>query len=100
MSKPLTIALDAMGGDLGPELVIPGADLAAERHPGIRFLLFGQQERIAPILAKHPRLAACSEIRHASVAIAMTDKPSQAIRAGRGKSSMWQAAWWCIPACR
>ena len=61
MNKPLTIALDAMGGDLGPELVIPGADLAAERHPGIRFLLFGDKERIAPILAKYPRLAACRE---------------------------------------
>jgi len=91
MSKTLTIALDAMGGDLGPELVIPGANLAAERHPGIRFLLFGQQERIAPILAKYPRLAACSETHHASVAIAMTDKPSQALRRGRYESSMWRA---------
>ena len=91
MTKPLTIALDAMGGDLGPELVIPGADLAAERHPGIRFLLFGDKERIAPILGKYPRLAACSETRHASVAIAMTDKPSQALRRGRYNSSMWLA---------
>ncbi|MFO0993353.1 MAG: phosphate acyltransferase PlsX [Hyphomicrobiales bacterium] len=91
MSKPLIIALDAMGGDLGPELVIPGADLAAERHPGIRFLLFGDRERIAPILARHPRLQACSEIHHASVAIAMTDKPSQALRRGRHDSSMWRA---------
>jgi len=71
--------------------VIPGADLAAERHPGIRFLLFGDQERMAPVLAKHPRLAACAEIHHASVAIAMTDKPSQALRRGRHDSSMWRA---------
>jgi len=91
MNKPLTIALDAMGGDLGPELVIPGADLAAERHPSNRFLLFGDQERIRPILAKHPRLTACAEVRHASVAIAMTDKPSQALRRGRHGSSMWLA---------
>jgi glycerol-3-phosphate acyltransferase PlsX len=91
MNKPLTIALDAMGGDLGPELVIPGADLAAERHPANRFLLFGDQERIGPILARHPRLAGKSEVRHARVAIAMTDKPSQALRRGRYESSMWLA---------
>ena len=32
--KHLTIALDAMGGDTGPEVVIPGAALCAERHLG------------------------------------------------------------------
>jgi phosphate acyltransferase len=90
MTKSLTIALDAMGGDLGPELVIPGADLAAERHPDDRFLLFGDQARITPLLARYPRLAGKAEIHHASVAIAMHDKPSQALRRGRYHSSMWR----------
>jgi phosphate acyltransferase len=91
MAENLTIALDAMGGDLGPEMVIPGAALAAERHPGFRFMLFGDEAKVAPILARHPKLKAVASIHHTEVAIAMDDKPSQALRRGRGKSSMWLA---------
>lgn len=91
MAENLTIALDAMGGDAGPDMVIPGAALAAERHPGFRFLLFGDEARIAPILARHANLAKVASIRHCDVTVAMDDKPSQALRRGRGKSSMWLA---------
>lgn len=91
MAEKLTIALDAMGGDQGPEMVIPGAALAAERHPGFSFLLFGDQAKITPVLARHPRLLKVASVRHSDVSVAMDDKPSQALRRGRGKSSMWQA---------
>ena len=37
-----------MGGDAGPAVVVPGAAIALERHPGIRFLLFGDEARIKP----------------------------------------------------
>ncbi len=91
MAEKLIIALDAMGGDVGPEMVIPGAALAAERHPGFMFLLFGDEAKIAPVLAKHPKLQKVARVRHADVAVSMDDKPSQALRRGRGKSSMWLA---------
>ena len=91
MKDNLTIALDAMGGDLGPDMVIPGAALSAIRHPGFRFLLFGDRARIAPLLERHPKLKERSEIRHTDVFVTMDAKPSQALRQGRGKSSMWQA---------
>ena len=89
--RHLTIALDAMGGDFGPEVVIPGAALSAVRHPEFRFLMFGDRERIAPLLERHQKLKERSEIRHTDVFVAMDAKPSQAIRKGRGKSSMWLA---------
>ncbi|MCB1380691.1 MAG: phosphate acyltransferase, partial [Alphaproteobacteria bacterium] len=89
--RQLTIALDAMGGDLGPDMVIPGAELAVIRHPDARFLLFGDRSRIAPLLERHGKLKDRAEIRHTDVAIAMDAKPSQALRQGRGKSSMWLA---------
>ena len=41
MTHALTIAMDAMGGDAGPEVVIPGAAISLIRHPDIRFLFFG-----------------------------------------------------------
>jgi phosphate acyltransferase len=91
MAEKLTIALDAMGGDEGPAMVVPGAALAVERHPGFSFLLFGDEAKIVPVLAKYPKLAKVAQIRHSDVAVAMDDKPSQALRRGRGKSSMWQA---------
>lgn len=91
MKTDLIIALDAMGGDFGPSVVIPGAELAAIRHPNFKFLLFGDSAKIATELEQFPRLKGRSEIRHCEVSIGMDEKPSQALRHGRGKSSMWKA---------
>jgi glycerol-3-phosphate acyltransferase PlsX len=85
-----TIALDAMGGDRGPAVVVPGAALALQRHPDVSFLLVGDQARIEPHLVEHPVLAERSRIVHTDIVIEMQDKPSQAVRRGRG-SSMWLA---------
>lgn len=91
MTGKMTIALDAMGGDAGPDMVLPGAELASIRHPDLRFLLFGDGPRLTALLEKHPRLKDRSEVRPSENWIAMDDKPSQALRRGRGKSSMWMA---------
>ena len=91
MPQPVRISLDVMGGDHGPSVVGPGAALALERHPGTRFLLFGDGAQIEPLLDKHPALKAAAEVRHTDVAVRMDDKPSQALRSGRRTSSMWLA---------
>lgn len=84
------IALDAMGGDHGPEVVIPGADIALVRHPQLEFRIFGDETAIAPVLSRCPKLAAKSQVVHTSIVVRSEDKPSQALRRGRG-SSMWLA---------
>lgn len=91
MTRGLTIALDGMGGDHGPATVIGGADIASVRHPDVRFVIFGDEAKMRPVLNDHPRVAAVSEIVHTEVAVAMDDKPSQALRRGRKTSSMWLA---------
>ncbi len=91
MSAPVTIALDAMGGDHGPSVVIPAAAIALVRHPAMRFILAGDRSQIEPELDKYPELAERSEVVHTDVAVAMEEKPSQALRRGRWKSSMWLA---------
>ncbi len=91
MGAPVTIALDAMGGDQGPSVAIPGAALSLVRHPDSNYILFGNEQLIAPLLAEHPVLAAHSRIVHTDIAVAMDAKPSQALRSGRGRSSMWMA---------
>lgn len=91
MGDPVTIALDAMGGDHGPSVVIPAAAIALVRHPNMRFIMVGDRDQIAAELENHPDLAAKSEIVHSDIAIAMDAKPSQALRNGRWKSSLWLA---------
>ncbi len=91
MSKQITISLDAMGGDAGPDMVIPGAAIALRRRPELRFLLHGDEARLTALLEPHPQLAAAARIVHSDVVVRMDDKPSQALRAGRWKSSMWKA---------
>ena len=89
MADKVRIALDAMGGDHGPGVVVAGADLALSRHPDSEFLLFGNASLIAPLLDARPELKAGSRLIHTEVAVRMEDKPSQALRYGRWKSSMW-----------
>ena len=91
MSDKVRIALDAMGGDHGPGVVVAGAALALTRHPGSQFLLFGNASLIGPLLDSKPELKSVSRLVHTDVSVRMEDKPSQALRYGRWKSSMWLA---------
>ncbi len=81
------IALDAMGGEHAPDIVINGANVARERNPDMRFLLFGDEERLRPFLDRFPRLGDVSEVHHCETTIGDHDKPSTALRQGK-RSSM------------
>src|SRR3954468_16423947 len=83
MSASVTIALDAMGGDHAPGVVLKGADIALVRYPGTRFLLFGDEARVAPLLAKLPHLAKAATLHHTDEVVADDTKPSVALRAAR-----------------
>lgn len=80
-----------MGGDHGPGVVIPALQTVATRRPDIRFIIYGREDVVRPELVKFPALAEKSEFFHCEVAVRMDDKPSQALRHGRWKSSMWKA---------
>jgi phosphate acyltransferase len=91
MPNKVRIALDAMGGDVGPPVVIPGAAIALKRHPDTEFLMFGDSALINRELDALPALKAVSKVVHTDVAVTMEEKPSQALRRGRKTSSMWLA---------
>jgi glycerol-3-phosphate acyltransferase PlsX len=91
MPKKVRIALDAMGGDVGASVIIPGAAISLSRHPDTEFLLFGERGLIEPELARYPAMQAASRVIHTDIAVSMHDKPSQALRRGRKTSSMWLA---------
>ena len=90
MAQTRTLALDAMGGDFGPEVIVPGAALSLERHPELEFLLFGDEARIRAALTEHSDLATRATVVHTDKIVAMDAKPSQALRRGKG-TSMWLA---------
>lgn len=86
MAAGPTIALDAMGGDHAPAMVVRGAELARQRHPSIRYRLCGDEGRIAPLLRRQPKLAACAEILHTGEAVDPDERPSAALRRKAGSS--------------
>ena len=86
----VVLALDGMGGDQAPDVVVEGAYIARERHPGTTFLLFGDPAKLKPLVDRRKGLASVLEIVPAEEAVSADDKPSVALRRRR-KSSMWLA---------
>ncbi|MFN9093435.1 MAG: phosphate acyltransferase, partial [Alphaproteobacteria bacterium] len=80
-----SLAIDAMGGDAAPEVVLDGLELAAERHPQARFLLVGDEARVGGALARRKRAARVCSLRHAPEVISGDLKPTAALRM-RGSS--------------
>jgi len=80
VSEVYTLAIDAMGGDHAPEMVVAGLALAAERHPSARFLLVGDETKLADLLKRHKRAANSCTVRHAPETISSDLKPTLALR--------------------
>ncbi len=80
MTAAFTLAVDAMGGDRAPDMVVAGISLAAERHPAARFLLVGDERRLGRLLRRHKRAAAHCTLRHAPETITADLKPTAALR--------------------
>jgi glycerol-3-phosphate acyltransferase PlsX len=82
----LTIALDAMGGDHAPQVVIAGADMARERFSDLRFTLHGDEPALRRLLEARPQLAARCEVEHTPEQVDAHARPSQVLRQGRDTS--------------
>ncbi|MEO9634179.1 MAG: phosphate acyltransferase PlsX [Parasphingorhabdus sp.] len=80
------IAIDAMGGDDGPRVMVAGAALARHRHAGFQFLFVGDETQIREALQSHPGLSAASDILHAEKVVSGDDKPGQALRSSKSTS--------------
>lgn len=93
MLDGLIVSVDAMGGDDAPDIVVKGVEYFLT-HAGqgrrARFILHGDEAQLNKLLAKAPRTRERCEIQHTELTISMEDKPSQALRRGKG-SSMWNA---------
>jgi glycerol-3-phosphate acyltransferase PlsX len=75
----IRVALDAMGGDRGPEVTIEGAVTAA-REFGTAVTLVGQEEALQPLLRQQDTRGLPLAIRHAPETVEMGESPSGALR--------------------
>lgn len=75
-----------MGGDNAPHMVIDGIDRALARCSHVRFLLFGREEVLTPLLKRYPRVQTVAEIRHTVEVVGSGERPSVALRAGQNSS--------------
>ncbi|KAF0118901.1 MAG: glycerol-3-phosphate acyltransferase PlsX [Rhodospirillaceae bacterium] len=90
MTERLILSLDAMGGDQAPHVVVAGIELALRLHPGVHYLLYGDEAQLGPLLECSRDVAAVCTVRHTAERVSNDDKPSQVLRQGR-KTSMWLA---------
>ncbi|WP_386687373.1 phosphate acyltransferase PlsX [Lonepinella sp. MS14437] len=83
----LTLALDVMGGDIGPRITIPASLKALENDPMLSLLLFGDSQQIAPFLVNAPKaLVERLTIYHTSHQIENDQGLTYALRHSRGSS--------------
>jgi phosphate acyltransferase len=91
MAAIAIVALDAMGGDYGPDVTVPAAELALNQRPDTEFIIVGDAVRINPLLMSHDRVRQRARVIHTDIFVPMDAKPSRALRMGRRNSSMWLA---------
>ena len=82
----IKIALDCMGGDNAPSIIIEGVKLALHKLKNLHFLLYGKKEQICSLVSKHKNIANHVSIIDVQSIISPTDKPSIALR--KRKSSI------------
>lgn len=88
MTQPHTIALDGMGGDAGPDVVVPAAlRVLHDGGKNLRLILVGQEDVLSAKLRElkarnHPQIV----IRHASQLVNMDEPPAQALRVKKDSS--------------
>jgi glycerol-3-phosphate acyltransferase PlsX len=82
----VTLSIDAMGGNKAPAMVIAGLNRVVCAFPEARFILFGREPELTPLLKRFGRVRAASDVRHAEWVVDNATKPSAALRSGQGTS--------------
>lgn len=82
------IAIDAMGGDFGPHLIVPACIASLVEFPSLHLVLVGQAPVLEELIALHPGAdRARLQVEHASEVIGMDERPTHALR-GKPDASM------------
>lgn len=82
----ITLALDAMGGDNAPALVVYGAQIALKEIDDIKLIFFGDEKQLLPLIKKANLDENRIAVHHTDDIVTNEMKPSIAIRKGRNSS--------------
>lgn len=82
----IKLAIDVMGGDKAPDMIIEGVAKAQKNYPRVFFLLFGDKVRISPLIEKYKLDASRLTVVHTPEFITSTMKPSAALRGSKDSS--------------
>jgi fatty acid/phospholipid synthesis protein PlsX len=86
-NRPVTIAVDAMGGDHGPSVTVPAALAALQRDADLRITLVGQKDPVQALLhGAQQSLLARIQLRDATQVVTMDEKPQEALRKKKDSS--------------
>ena len=88
MNKPISIAVDAMGGENSPDKVIKGIEIHNLETDGIFYNIFGNENSIEPLLKKTKIPTNIYKIIHTEKTIKDTDSALSAAKKGKD-TSMW-----------
>ena len=83
-----TIALDAMGGDHGPKVIVPAALSILKKHPNVKLILVGKEGQLTHLIPEKMKKSFIKrlEIVHASEEVTMNEPPSKALRTKKDSS--------------
>ena len=84
----IRVAVDGMGGDYAPRVVVDGAVLAANDFANIEVILVGQPDALKQELSRHKVVGGKIVIHPASEVVGMGETPVQAIRKKRDSSML------------
>ncbi len=82
----IKVAVDGMGGDYAPQLVVEGAVQAANSFDDLEIIITGREDAIKRELYRHKVPGGKVSIRHASEVVEMSDSPVQAIKKKKDSS--------------
>ena len=78
---PQSIAIDVMGGDVGPNVTIPATIESLKRHPNLQIILVGNEDTVKTHLLKYPKKEISRiKIRHATQVVLMDESPQSALK--------------------
>jgi phosphate acyltransferase len=87
LTRPVTIAIDAMGGDRGPSVIVPAALRVLGTEPGLHVVLVGRQEIVAPLVgAAAAEFGARLTLQEATQIVTMDERPQDALRKKKDSS--------------
>ena len=90
MNNPINIAVDAMGGENSPQKIIKGIEIHNDKKTDIFYNIFGNREKIEPIIKQTKLSSKTYKIIHTEKLIEDSDSPLSAAKRGK-ETSMWLA---------